>query len=445
MTKQRELKHLVRDRMAKTGERYTAARAQILAKLSEPPPPAELFPGLLNGYDRFGGIQGDTAVLHNVLRHAGTASAITGKPYTEAMINGLCGGPGFLYAVFEYKGWQPMLTLALRSRSMPDAYVAAGLSRLGLRLKQRETTSPKSARKALDEALSAGKAAICVADIASLPWYGLPKEFAGAGPHLIAVVGRDGDDVWIDDRSPRPIRLQIDQLDKARARYRQGKNRLITLEGPQPKYDAKQAIRDAVAGTARSYVEPAVPKSFWVNCGFSGIDKWRQMLTDRKDKKGWPTVFADAARAYAGLHRAYDCIEHQFTAPAGGRAFYADFLEEAARALDQPILKQAATAYREAGALWARIASLIAECGDAAVRQACEIADRRLELGDAHGEGLTKEASELWQKRHNLAGECKLTKDAALSLYAKVADVVGQISDAERAAVELLNRSLGSG
>ncbi len=443
MTKQREFKQLVRERMAKTGERFTAARAQILAKLSEPPPPPETFPGLIEGYDRFGGIQGDTAVLHNALRHAGITSPITGRPYTEAMINGLCGGPGFLYAVFEYKGWPPMLTLALRSRSMADVYVAAGLSRLGVRFKQSETTSPKPARKALDEALSAGKAAICVADIASLPWYGLPKEFAGGAPHLIAVVGRDGDDVWIDDRSPRPIRLGIDQVDNARARYRKGKNRLITLGGPQPSFDAKQAIRDAIADTAQTYVEPTLPKSFWVNCGFSGLDKWRHMLTDTKDKKGWPAVFAEGNRAYAGLQRAYECIEYADTAPAGGRAFYADFLDEAAEALDQSILKQAATAYREAGELWAQVASLIAECEDSAVRQACEIADRRLELGGAHGEGVSKESSELWQKRHKIAGECKLTKDAALSLYAKIADVVGRISDAEHSAVELLKRSLG--
>jgi hypothetical protein len=439
VTRQREFKQLVRERMAKTGERYTAARAQLLAKLGESTSP-ETFPGSLEGYDRFGGIQGDTSVLANVLRHAGVRSPLTGRPYTEAMINGLCGGPGFLYAVFEYKGWPPMLSLALRSRSMPDVYAASGLSRLGVRLQKSETTSPKPARKALDDALSAGRAAICIADIATLPWYGLPEEFAGGAPHLVAVAGRDGDDFWIDDRSPRPIRFGGDLLGKARARYRPAKNRLITIDGPQPRYDPKQAIRDAIADTARSYVEPAVPKSFWVNCGFSGIDKWRTMLTDRKDKKGWPTVFAETALAYAGLHRAYDCIEHQFTAPAGGRPFYADFLDEAAAALERPILGEAAAAYRAAGELWAQVSSLVAACPDPAVRQACEIADRRLELGDAHGV-VSRESAELWQKRHRLAAECELTRDAALALYGRMADIVGRIGVAERSGVELLERS----
>ena len=41
MTQQKSLKRRVRARMAKTGERYTAARRQVLAKTPEPPPAAE--------------------------------------------------------------------------------------------------------------------------------------------------------------------------------------------------------------------------------------------------------------------------------------------------------------------------------------------------------------------------------------------------------------------
>jgi hypothetical protein len=440
MTKQRDFKELVRDRMAKTGERYTAARFQILSKLDPVTPTAE-FPGLLSGYDRFGGVQGDTAVLHNVLRHAGITSPITGRPFTEAMIHGLCGGTGFLYAVFEYKGWPPILTLVMRSRTMADLFVAAGVSRLGIRVRQSQTTSPKAARKALDDALAAGKAAVCTADIASLPYYGLPEEFAGAGPHTIAVVGRDGDDVWLDDRSAGPIRMNIDQLGRARARYRNAKNRLFTIEGPEPKHDARKAIRDAIDDTARSFVEPPLPKSFWVNCGFSGLDKWRQMLTDQKDKKGWPQVFAEGPRAYAGLQRAYECIEYSDTAPHGGRPFYADFLEEAAAALDRPTLKKAAAVYRSLGELRGDISRLIADCSDPTVRRACEIADRRLELADAAARGALEESADLWQKRNRLGAECRMTAEAALSLYARMAEVVGKICDAERAAVDLLKQA----
>jgi len=442
MTKQREFKQLVRERMSKTGESYTAARAQILQKLNEESPQAERYPGVLPGYDRFGGVQADTAVIHNVLRHAAIKSPLTGQPFTEAMVNGLCGGPGFLYAVFEYKGWPPMLTITTRSRSMPDVYAAAGLARLGVKLNTSETASPKPARKALDVALAAGRAALCVSDVATLPWYGLPKEFAGGAPHMIAVVGQDGDQAWIDDRAPRPMRLGMDALGKSRAAYRKGKNRLYTVEGAQPKYDARQAIRDAIADTAHCYVAPAAPKPFWVNCGFSGMQKLHAHLTDAKDQKAWPAMFAEGARAYAGLHRAYQCIEHESTAPAAGRPFYAEFLDEAADALGKPVLQQAAEAYRASGELWAQAARTIAACPDQAVRQACEIADRRLELSDAEGAGASGELAALWQKRHQLSSECKLTRESALAMYQRLAPIVGEVVKAETAAVELLKRAV---
>ena len=286
MTKHRDFKALVRERMQKTGERYTAARAQLAGKSPVPSFPPQTLPGVLTGYDTFGGIQSGTAAVRNTLASMGHVSPFDGAPYKESWINGLCGGPGFLYAVFEYKGWPPMLSLALGSRSMPYVYIAEGLSRIGMKVTSNETTSATSARKALDAALAGGKAALCVTDAASLPWTGLPKAFVGGGPHVVAVAGRDGDDFWIDDRAARPRRIGASQLATARAAYRHAKNRLVTFDGALPGYDARHALRAAIADTAKRYVEPAVPKSFWVNCGFSGLDKWRQMLVDAKDKGG---------------------------------------------------------------------------------------------------------------------------------------------------------------
>lgn len=439
MTKRRDFKALVRERMDKTGERYTAARAQLLGRLrASPPVPA--FPGVLPGYETFGGIQSGTAALRNTLASLGKVFPLDGTPYTETLVNGLCGGPGFLYAVFEYKGWPPMLSLALRSRSMPDVYIGEGLTRIGAHVTTSETTSPVVARKALDAALADGRAALCVTDAASLPWTGLPQAFVGAGPHVVAVAGRDGDDFWIDDRAAQPRRISGAQLSKARAAYRQAKNRLMTLDGDKPGYDARKAMREAIADTARRYVEPAVPKSFWVNCGFSGLDKWRQMLVDSKDKRGWQAVFSDGARACAGLQRLHESIECQ-SAPQAGRGLYAEFLDDAARVLGTRSLAKAAAAYREAGVLWTSIGDIVAGCDDPAVRRACRMADDRLE-GDDAGGGTDMSCADRMQELQKIASDCKLTKIAASALYVDIAGVVGQIAEAERAAVKLMNDAL---
>jgi len=434
MTKRRDFKALVRERMDKTGERYTAARAQVLGKVTASPT-SHAFPGVLPSYNTFGGIQSGTAALRNLLSAIGAVSPLDGAPYTESLVNGLCGGPGFLYAVFEYKGWPPLLSLALRSRSMPDVYIAEGVSRIGRTVAVSETTSSAVARKALDAALAAGRPALCVTDAASLPWTGLPAAFVGGGPHVVAVAGRDGDDFWVDDRAAQPRRINAAQLTKARAAYRQGKNRLVTFDGPAPRYEATRAIRAAIADTAKRYVEPAVPKSFWSNCGFSGLEKWRQMLGDAKDKRGWPTVFAEGARACAGLQRLHESIECH-SAPQAGRGLYANFLDDSARTLDAPRLAQAAATYREAGALWTAIADLVAHCDDAAVRKVCTAADTRLEDEDTGGDAASRSCADRVRELQTIAAGSKLTRDAARALYADIAAVVGRIEDAERAAVD---------
>jgi hypothetical protein len=435
MTKHRELKALVRERMAKTGERYAAARAHILAQ-PHTTRPAPRVAGLIAGYDRFGGIQSGTAALANVLRHSGGISPLTREPYTEAAVDGLCGGPGFLFAVFEYKGWPPMLTLALRNQSMPDVYIAQGLGRIGVKTTRSETTSTSVAQRALDTALSNGRPALCVTDIASLPWSGLPKEFVGGGPHVVTVAGRDGDIYWIDDRRASPIRIEAAALARARAAYRHGKNRLLTIDAVDPAHDATRAVLDAIHDTARRYVEPALPKSFRSNCGFAGLEKWRQLLTDAKNTKGWPVIFGEGARAFHGLQRLYECIECQ-SAPHAGRALYADFLEESAVATAAPALKRAARTFRESGAMWAAVAELVADCADPAVRKGCEIADHRVEAADATTDG-SSEATDTMAARQRLAAECRLSKESASRLYQEIATHVGQIADAERAAVDLL-------
>jgi hypothetical protein len=425
MAKQQDFKALVRGRMAKTGERYAAARAQVLsetaAHMDRSPSLRRAYPGVLDGYGAFGGIQSGTAPLTNVLRHSGIVWSPTGRPFTEPVVNGLCGGPGFLYAVFEYKGWPPLLSIALHSRSVPDAYIAQGLARLGAATTRNETTSPASARKALEAALGAGKPALCA-----------------AGLRTVAVVGRDGDDWWIDGRARVPTKVSSAALARIRSAYRPAKNRLTTVDGAVEAADPIGTLRLAIADTAKSYTEPPVPRSFWVNCGFAGLEKWQRMLTDSNDKRAWPALFDEGPRAFAGLKRTYEWVAC-LVASGAGRPLYAEFLEEAARILKEPSLQTAAAAYREAGRLWSAFAEGIATVDDPAVRRACEEAEREVESLDADGDcrPMANPIDQMKEQRAAGAG-CRLTKTAARSIYAEMAVRLRAIADAERAGVEAM-------
>lgn len=438
MTRQRDFKKLVRERMRRTGESYTTARSHVLI---EEPSHASTLPGLIAGYACFGGLQGDTSVLTNVLRFAGLRKP-DGREYSEALVAGLCGGIGFLYAVFEYRGMPPMLTIVARSNSMADAFIAEGLGRCGAQLDTREASTEGAAMKHLLSALDAGKPALCTVDMVSLPYSGMPAQWAGMSPHVVAAVGRHGDSIWLDDRAVEPIAISMAEFAHARSRYRKGKNRLVTLRGRTQGFDLAQAVREAVALTVKSFHQSPV-KSFASNFGFAGLEKWQRLLTDKRDPKGWPKVFASGREALAGLGRAYECLQHEYTGPAAGRPLYAEFLAEAAWITGDNRFAEVTQKFRASGVLWDGLTERIRHCPDAAVKRRCEITDIRAELLDAQGAKATPQLKALFDERMELGNECKLNAAGAGELYAAIAGDLGRIIGLEREAVEQL-RTLSS-
>ncbi|MEM9193178.1 MAG: BtrH N-terminal domain-containing protein [Myxococcota bacterium] len=435
MTKNRKLKGRIRERMAKTGERYAAARAQVLRQGTDgslPPDGVGIFPG----YPRCGGVQTETSTLRNALFYRGVEHS--GTPYSEALVFGLCGGIGFLYAVFEYQGFPPMLTIVGRARSMPDSFLVEGLSRIGVETTVVETTSPKRAQAALCAAIEAKKPALCTVDVAALPYYGLPKELLGMGPHTVGVVGQDGDRLWLDDRSAAPVAVDEEAFAAARAGYRRAKHRLVTLGEPTPDFDLGSAIRAALRFAVDAYDAPPA-KSFAKNVGTAGLEKWSALLAEGKDKKAWARVFDAGPRAYVGLRRIYDCIQHDYTAPNAGRAMYADFIDEAA-----PIagieFGNIAKAFRELDRRWAELSAIVTDA-DPAVRAGCELSDRRAELLDGGGD-VADEMKALYDERRSLADKCALDPERAADVYRRLSTVVEAIAKEERNALDQLRTAL---
>ncbi|ANM30583.1 hypothetical protein ABI59_14870 [Acidobacteria bacterium Mor1] len=437
MTKQRDLKKLVRERMKRTGERYATARAHIVqARSHDDPQPTGVHPG----YGPCGGLQTETGALTNVLRHAGVRDR-DGKPLDETTVFGLCGGIGFLYGVFEYKGHPPTMTVVARQSSMPDVFVAAGIERIVPGAETIETSAPAKARRELDRLLDAGQSVLCTVDAAALPYYGLPANLVGMGPQVVAAIGRDGNDhVWLDDRGTAPIRLSNEAFAAARAGYRKGKHRMTVI--PEAiEVDRKQLMLDALRAAVDDYDTPPA-KPFASNVGTPGLRKWARLLADEKDAKGWRKVFAEAEHAYVGLHRAYDCTQHEYTAPAGSRPLFAAFLDEAAATTGLPGLTDIAGEFRRIGEVWEKLGRTIADCGDSAVERGCGLSDRRAELLDEQGADATEEMATLWAERRDLAASCKLAPAGAAAIYAELAPMVSEIAESERSALDRLGQLL---
>ena len=80
MTTDKAFKRVVRARMAKTGERYAAARRSLLASADpESPDTTDGRGDGAPGYRMRGGLHPETATLANVLANQGVVSGLTGR------------------------------------------------------------------------------------------------------------------------------------------------------------------------------------------------------------------------------------------------------------------------------------------------------------------------------------------------------------------------------
>ena len=429
--------------MLKTGERYSTARANLLRSKLDNRTTVENDSGIVSGYKRFGGIQSDTAIVSNLFEQSGIRNPATGSPFSESMIHGLCGGPGFMYALFEYKDTPPLLTITTRNKSMPDVFIASIFDLPGVESSVHESGSVTKAAQILDEMLESDRASICVVDMTELPYYHMPKSFAGMSPHQVAVAGRDRDEILIDDRSIVPRRIDAKQFSAARAGYRKAKNRLITVSPADEHIDLSKATLESVRQAVYGYEtgDVGTPPQFRSNCGFAGMEKWRDLLTDRKNKKGWPSVFGADSRAYIGLRRAYDCIQFDDTAPNAGRGFYAEFLDEAKEYLTDTSRKtglaEAAELFRGTEKEWQLLSETIAN-SDPSVAAGCEVTDRITELADSGEADVSGLLDQFWSERLAFREGCHIDSDAAFSVFESMADRINRIIDGERRAVELL-------
>jgi hypothetical protein len=106
MTEHKALKKRIRERMSRLGETYTTARRHVLPADR----PDSLPAGVVDGYDTFGAEwHRQSALVAHVLR-AG---------FSEPMIAGLAGGIGFMYAVFEYDGVPPLMSIVAQHHPEP--------------------------------------------------------------------------------------------------------------------------------------------------------------------------------------------------------------------------------------------------------------------------------------------------------------------------------------
>ena len=432
MTDRRQFKALVRQRMERTGERYSTARLHVLDQrptTSEP----RLFPSV----EAVGGGQPDLAAARNLLTNAGVVGP-DGRPLTEAMAFGLAGGTGFLYGVFTYETG-PTMTIVARNDSMPDPFLEPLFEAAGAMVDIQTTGGAPTAAKRIDAGLAAATPMLCTVGAGGLPYLGLPAEVSAMAPHVVGIVGHDPDNdtVLVDDRAPVPIPVSRQAWADAHGGYRKAKHRTITVTGTDPDHDWPRAVTEAVVRSTVGFDTPPVPQ-FAANIGLAGLEKWAGLLQDVGGAKGWARIFDQDRHAAIGLSRLYDCATSDYTAPGAGRPLHAQFLTEAAAVATEhaPILLAAAESFAASGQRWADLVEAVVDAHPE-ITEICALSDQLAAGLDELPDPDAMRA--LAQEKAARIQSASIPATVGLSLYPHLGAIVADVTEHERQGLATLS------
>jgi Butirosin biosynthesis protein H, N-terminal/Domain of unknown function (DUF4872) len=440
MTRDKQLKARIRARMAKTGERYTTARFHLLGDSEKPA--VDQVTDL--GYALRGGVAADPSAVTNTLANIGVRRS-DGSVLSEPLLFAASGGIGALYILWEFTRHDaPVLTLGFSSRPQyPREWLTATLNRLDMPYEMHTTSGIKSASARLSEELDAGRPVIVLPDRFLLGYWHLPPNLEAQGGHFLVAYGEAGGRVHLDDRNLVPLTVARDDVDRARQRVVSYKNFLISLR-PQEFTLPDEALADAVleglrdgaerlAGTSESFALPA-----WRS--------WARRMTDERNAKGWPRVFADGRGLVGALLSVWEGVEPVGMTGGNLRSLFADSLTEAAVLLKRPQLGDLAHEWWGIAQQWHDLAETALPADHSPFGQMREltaaIQESIIADGDAGASAAAIAAEELWTLRAKADAGPPFDHADMLALFEAMSEHVSGIYDAERAAVQELRRAL---
>lgn len=430
MTSDKRRKARIRARMAKTGERYTTARRHLFPDDPQQP--------IAAGFPLLGGQHPDATALAAVLRHAGV-TADDGRPVSEPLLFGIMGGLGAGYILWEFAHDDSrVVTLGFHNQwQYHDRAVLTALDRLGVEWTVHRTSGARTAARQLDAQLAAGRPALVWPDRYTVGYWHLPASLSGHGGHVVVVHGTDGGDgVRIDDRSSAPLTVPRAALDEARDRVVSYKNVLI-----DPRPVPGPIDHDRLAGAVTEGVDACVAQLRGPSTSFSlpAWRKWARLMTDTRNAKAWPRVFADGAGLTGALLSVWEATSDAGMTGGHLRGLYADFLTQTT-ALHGMDVDEVVVALRAAARRWADLGD-IAAAGAPFTRLRELTATIRHAVaadGDAGADEAAAAARELWKLRAERDASPPLSAAEIDERFGAMGALLSEIHELEVTALEAL-------
>jgi hypothetical protein len=170
-------------------------------------------------------------------------------------------------------------------------------------------------------------------------------------------------------------------------------------------------------------------------------------MTDARNVKAWPRVFADGHGLFGSLSALHEQVAGQ-VGPWGGhlRELYAESLDEAAVALDNPALGDAARAWRGVADRWEELADAAVPPDLDGAAEAVEAVETLHEAAMAGEPGRSRAAvaaQTVWAIRERHADAFPLPSDRRAAILEELGDRLGAIYQAELDALDMTAQAIG--
>jgi len=378
------------------------------------------------------GRQPESATLRNVLIQR---DACTSDLCTEEILFGLGGGIGCAYWLFDMHGGHPVVIgYRIHAKEGDTPYFTLQMTEgWGATADVRHSSSPSAATKSLVKILNDGFTPIVWVEVTKLPYMFLSGN--ALAYHQVVVYGMEGDDVLVGDLGDSVIRMSMEELTEARNSNYAPKFRTVVISEATAKPQLRETLSDRIRVTCSQMLEGLGIANF----GLAALNKWAQMLTNTKNKKGWPNCFPGGPPLHGAMSTVFEQIELRGYGGSAFRGLYADFLDQAAGVLKKSALKKVAEQFRESEASWRAISDaalpdsipLLKETREALTRRSVLIRKPRTTAIDKELESLR---DRLKQLRERSAKELSLSKADTLDLFGAISERVLETEKIERAA-----------
>ena len=377
---------------------------------------------IVSDFDLFGGLHCETSAVRKIYLYNDLS-------ISEELLFGLGGGIGFIYWYVKQ-----MPAPMVGGRGGGRYFIEDAVRRTNSSLTIRRTTSSKKGHAWLLEELQAQQPVVIYADMAYLPYTGVPED-AHFGQHAFVVYGIDEEThtVFISDRGKREVTVTIEELQRARASKFPPwppQHALFDFEFPATLEITCEGIMDALNATVNGMINVPIR-----NIGLKGIQKWADLIVE------WPKLFP-GDKLWHALQQGFIYIETGGTGGSAFRPMFVRYLQEIDEHFPFKGLDAVIEKYQKAAEIWSEIAVHLLPDEYPNLRQVREWILEQNRIGEERPSDALDQIQEINRAIDENADQIMEEVAQAPAFLPQAQEWILRLYEIERGAIQLLQQTI---